>query len=33
MVKASEKDDDGQYPTAAIEDVRVVERTKSALGE
>ncbi|MDS0281453.1 cyclic pyranopterin monophosphate synthase MoaC [Haloarcula onubensis] len=33
MVKASEKDDDGQYPTAAIEDVRVVEKTKSAPGE
>ena len=27
MVKASEKDADGQYPTAAIEDVRVVEKT------
>jgi cyclic pyranopterin phosphate synthase len=27
MVKASEKDDDGEYPTAAIEDVRVVEKT------
>jgi len=27
MVKASEKDDDGQYPTAAIEDVRVVEKS------
>jgi len=33
MVKASEKDDDGQYPTAAIEDVRVVEKTKSMLGD
>ena len=32
MVKASEKDADGQYPTAAIEDVRVVEKTKSAPG-
>ncbi|MDS0258220.1 cyclic pyranopterin monophosphate synthase MoaC [Haloarcula sp. S1CR25-12] len=29
MVKASEKDDDGQYPTTAIEDVRVVEKSKS----
>jgi len=29
MVKASEKDDDGEYPTAAIEDVRVVEKSKS----
>lgn len=27
MVKASEKDGDGQYPTAAIEGVRVVEKT------
>jgi cyclic pyranopterin phosphate synthase len=27
MVKASEKDDDGQYPTAAIEDVHVVEKS------
>jgi len=33
MVKASEKDDDGQYPTAAIENVRVVEKTKSPLRE
>jgi len=33
MVKASEKDDDGQYPTAAIEGVRVVEKTKSVLRE
>ncbi|PSP83518.1 cyclic pyranopterin monophosphate synthase MoaC [Halobacteriales archaeon QS_6_64_34] len=33
MVKSSEKDDDGQYPTAAIEGVRVVEKTKSALRE
>jgi len=29
MVKASEKDDDGQYPTAAIEAVRVVEKSKT----
>jgi cyclic pyranopterin phosphate synthase len=29
MVKASEKDDDGEYPTAAIENVRVVEKTVS----
>ena len=27
MVKANEKDDDGEYPTAAIADVRVVEKT------
>ena len=27
MVKANEKDDDGEYPTAAIEDVRVVEKS------
>ncbi|WP_254274123.1 cyclic pyranopterin monophosphate synthase MoaC [Haloarcula marina] len=27
MVKANEKDDDGQYPTAAIDDVRVVEKS------
>ena len=27
MVKANEKDDDGEYPTTAIEDVRVVEKT------
>ena len=27
MVKASEKDDDGGYPTTAIEDVRVVEKS------
>ncbi|WP_324661731.1 cyclic pyranopterin monophosphate synthase MoaC [Haloarcula sediminis] len=33
MVKASEKDDDGGYPTAAIEDVRVVEKTKSVRRE
>ncbi|MFC3958138.1 cyclic pyranopterin monophosphate synthase MoaC [Halovivax cerinus] len=26
MVKAAEKDDDGQYPEARIEDVRVVEK-------
>jgi cyclic pyranopterin phosphate synthase len=29
MVKASEKDADGEYPTAAIENVRVVEKTVS----
>jgi cyclic pyranopterin phosphate synthase len=33
MVKAIEKDDDGEYPTAAIEDVRVVEKTKQPVGE
>ncbi|MBX0321455.1 cyclic pyranopterin monophosphate synthase MoaC [Halomicroarcula sp. F13] len=27
MVKANEKDADGEYPTAAIEDVRVVEKS------
>ncbi len=27
MVKANEKDEDGQYPTAAIEDVRVIEKS------
>ena len=27
MVKANEKDADGEYPTTAIEDVRVVEKT------
>jgi cyclic pyranopterin phosphate synthase len=31
MVKAAEKDDDGQYPTTAIEDVRVVEKVKTSL--
>ena len=31
MVKAAEKDDDGQYPDTAIEDVRVVEKTKRPL--
>lgn len=33
MVKAAEKDDDGGYPETAIEDVRVVEKTKRPLGE
>ena len=28
MVKAVEKDDDGQYPATAIENVRVLEKTK-----
>jgi len=28
MVKSAEKDDDGQYPEAAIEDVRVVKKVK-----
>ncbi|MDS0222961.1 cyclic pyranopterin monophosphate synthase MoaC [Haloarcula sp. S1AR25-5A] len=27
MVKANEKDEDGEYPTTAIEDIRVVEKT------
>lgn len=27
MVKASEKDEHGEYPTAAIEDVRIVEKS------
>ncbi|WP_367175588.1 cyclic pyranopterin monophosphate synthase MoaC [Haloarcula rubripromontorii] len=27
MVKANEKDADGEYPTTAIEDIRVVEKT------
>jgi len=27
MVKANEKDDDGSYPTAAIDDVRVIEKS------
>lgn len=31
MVKAAEKDDDGDYPETAIEAVRVVEKTKRAL--
>ena len=31
MVKAVEKDADGEYPTAAIEAVRVVEKTKRPL--
>ncbi|XVH31327.1 cyclic pyranopterin monophosphate synthase MoaC [Haloferacaceae archaeon DSL9] len=31
MVKAAEKDDDGQYPGTAIEDVRVVSKEKSAI--
>jgi cyclic pyranopterin phosphate synthase len=31
MVKAVEKDDDGEYPTARIEDVRVVEKTKHSI--
>ena len=31
MVKAAEKDADGQYPETAIEDVRVVEKTKREL--
>jgi len=30
MVKAAEKDADGQYPQTAIEDVRVVEKEKRA---
>ena len=31
MVKAAEKDEDGQYPDTAIERVRVVEKTKTRL--
>ncbi|WP_247009401.1 cyclic pyranopterin monophosphate synthase MoaC [Halorientalis litorea] len=31
MVKAAEKDDDGQYPDTGIADVRVVEKTKRPL--
>ncbi|MEF8812867.1 MAG: cyclic pyranopterin monophosphate synthase MoaC [Halovenus sp.] len=31
MVKAAEKDDSGEYPETAIEDVRVVEKTKTPL--
>jgi len=31
MVKAAEKDDDGQYPDTGIEDVGVVEKTKRSL--
>ncbi|GCF15513.1 cyclic pyranopterin monophosphate synthase MoaC [Haloarcula mannanilytica] len=27
MVKANEKDEDGEYPTTAIQDIRVVEKT------
>ena len=33
MVKAVEKADDGEYPTARIEDVRVVEKTKRSLAD
>ena len=32
MVKAAEKDDDGQYPGTSIEGVRVVEKTKRPTG-
>ncbi len=31
MVKAAEKDADGQYPDTAIEDIRVVEKVKKRL--
>jgi cyclic pyranopterin phosphate synthase len=31
MVKAAEKHDDGSYPDTAIEDVRVIEKTKRPL--
>jgi cyclic pyranopterin phosphate synthase len=31
MVKAAEKDDDGEYPDTAIRDVRVIEKTKRKL--
>ncbi|WP_227131389.1 cyclic pyranopterin monophosphate synthase MoaC [Halorubellus salinus] len=33
MVKAVEKDGDGEYPTARVEDVRVVEKTKRPVTE
>jgi molybdenum cofactor biosynthesis enzyme len=29
MVKSLEKDSEGQYPSARIDDVRVLEKTKS----
>jgi cyclic pyranopterin phosphate synthase len=31
MVKAAEKDDDGEYPDTAIRDVRVTEKRKRPL--
>ena len=31
MVKAAEKDDDGEYPDTSIRDVRVIEKTKREL--
>jgi cyclic pyranopterin phosphate synthase len=31
MVKAAEKDDEGEYPDTAIRDVRVIEKTKRTL--
>jgi cyclic pyranopterin phosphate synthase len=31
MVKAAEKDDDGEYPDTAVRDVRVIEKTKRRL--
>ncbi|MFB6156142.1 MAG: cyclic pyranopterin monophosphate synthase MoaC [Haloferacaceae archaeon] len=31
MVKAAEKDEDGQYPETAVRDVRVVQKEKRAL--
>ena len=31
MVKAAEKDDDGEYPDTSIRDVRVIEKTKRKL--
>ena len=33
MVKSAEKDDEGEYPTATITDVRVLEKQKDAAGE
>ncbi|MFB6210898.1 MAG: cyclic pyranopterin monophosphate synthase MoaC [Halobacteriales archaeon] len=33
MVKAAEKDADGNYPSTAIDDVRVIEKAKRPLGE
>ena len=33
MVKAAEKDDDGQYPETRVADVRIVEKVKRVPGE
>ena len=32
MVKAVEKDENGQYPFTSIEDIHVVEKVKGAMG-